>query len=129
LRERGKAVLVSSHILSELSDFCNTAAIMERGHLVACGSLAELGQRLRLRRISVKWRPGGDQAVQMLGAAGVKNLEVQGSGATFDFDGDADALDEVLRTLVTQGVRVTEWRGLEDDLEQIFLRSGAKELM
>ena len=50
-------------------------------------------------------------------------------GATFDFDGGTDALDELLKTLVTQGVRVAEWRGVGDDLEQIFLQSGAKELM
>jgi len=47
----------------------------------------------------------------------------------FDFLGGPDALDELLKTLVTQGVRICEWRGVGDDLEQIFLQSGAKELM
>ena len=35
----------------------------------------------------------------------------------------------VVKTLVMQGVRISEWRGVGDDLEQIFLQSGAKELM
>ena len=61
--------------------------------------------------------------------AGVKNLETAAQGATFEFDGDADALDGLLKTLVMEGVRVTEWRSGSDDLEQIFLQSGAKELM
>jgi len=30
---------------------------------------------------------------------------------------------------VTSGVRIAEWRGVDNDLEQIFLQSGAKELM
>jgi len=47
----------------------------------------------------------------------------------FDFDGETNELDELLKTLVTQGVRISEWRGAGDDLEQIFLQSGAKELM
>jgi ABC-2 type transport system ATP-binding protein len=129
LRAADKAVLVSSHILTELSGFCTQVAIMERGRLVASGSLAELGQRLRLRRMQVKWRADDDRAAPILRAAGVQNLEITGTCVTFDFEGEADALDELLRTLVTSGVRVSEWRPLGDDLEQIFLRSGAKELM
>ena len=70
-----------------------------------------------------------NQALEILNSAGVKNLEAAYLGATFEFDGDADALDELLKTLVVEGVRVTEWRGSGDDLEQIFLQSGAKELM
>jgi len=34
-----------------------------------------------------------------------------------------------LRQLIANGVRVTEWRSLDSDLEQIFLQSGAKGLM
>jgi ABC-2 type transport system ATP-binding protein len=129
LKAADKAVLISSHILSELSGFCTQAAIMERGRLVASGSLAELGQRLRLRRMQVKWRTDSELALPILRAAGVQNLEIVDLGATFDFEGEADALDGLLHTLVTSGVRVSEWRPLGDDLEQIFLRSGAKELM
>jgi ABC-2 type transport system ATP-binding protein len=129
LQEAGKAVLISSHILTELSGFCNKAAIMERGKLVAFGTIAELGRRMNLRRMSVKWRSDDEKASQILKDAGATNVEARGLGAIFDFAGEADALDELLRTLVTQGVRVCEWRGAGDDLEQIFLRSGAKELM
>jgi ABC-2 type transport system ATP-binding protein len=130
LHDLGKAVLISSHILTELSGFCNTAAIMERGKLVMFGNIAELGQKMGARRMSVKWRADGGKALQILKEAGARNLEsaAQG-GATFDFDGGADALDGLLKTLVVEGVRVTEWRSAGDDLEQIFLQSGAKALM
>jgi len=129
LRDAGKTVLISSHILSELSGFCNKAAIMERGKLVKFGTIAELGQQMGTRKMSVKWRADGDQALEILKSASVNNLETGGSGATFDFGGSTDALDELLKTLVTQGIRISEWRGIGDDLEQIFLQSGAKELM
>ena len=130
LRDAGKAVLISSHILTELSGFCNKAAIMERGKLVKFGTIAELGQQMSLRRMSVKWRFNDDRALQILNAAaGLKMIESAAAGATFDFAGEIEALDELLKTLVTQGVRVSEWRGVGDDLEQIFLQSGAKELM
>ncbi len=129
LRETGKAVLISSHILSELSGFCNTAAIMERGKLVTFGTIADLGQKMGSRKMSVKWRTDGDKALEILKAAKVKNLEATANGATFDFDTGTDALDELLKTLIVQGLRISEWRGVGDDLEQIFLQSGAKELM
>ena len=129
LHDMGKAVVISSHILSELSGFCNKAAIMERGKLVMSGTIAELGSRMQTRRMAVKWRIENTKAPEILHNANLKNLQVNNLGATFDFDAAPDALDNLLKTLVTEGVRVTEWRALGDDLEQIFLQSGAKELM
>ena len=129
LRDAGKAVLISSHILTELSGFCNKAAIMERGRLVKFGTLAELGRQMDRHRMSVKWRAGGERAREILKDPTVAKLEPQDGGVLFDFLGGPDALDELLKTLVTQGVRICEWRGVGDDLEQIFLQSGAKELM
>jgi ABC-2 type transport system ATP-binding protein len=129
LRDAGKAVLISSHILSELSGFCNKAAIMERGKLVKSGTIAELGQQMNRRRMSLKWRGEDGKALDILKGEGVKNLETIGASALFDFEGGTDALDELLKTLVVHGVRIAEWRGVGDDLEQIFLQSGAKELM
>jgi hypothetical protein len=81
------------------------------------------------RQMSVKWRNAGGQALKILKDAGVKNLEPTTQGASFEFDDNADALDGLLKILVVEGVRVTEWRGSGDDLEQIFLQSGARELM
>jgi ABC-2 type transport system ATP-binding protein len=129
LRDAGKAVLISSHILTELSGFCNMAAIMERGKLVMFGGIAELGQKMTSRKISVKWRADGDKALDILKSAGVKNLEAQPSGATFQFESSTDALDDVLKALIQQGIRIAEWRAAGDDLEQIFLESGAREVM
>ena len=129
LRDANKAVLISSHILSELSGFCNKAAIMERGKLVMFGTISELGQKLNACKMSVKWRADGDKAQEILRGANVKNLQATRDGATFDFDAGPDALDELLKTLIVRGIRVSEWRSVGDDLEQIFLQSGAKELM
>ena len=129
LHDLGKAVVISSHILSEMSGFCNKAAIMERGKLVTFGTIAELGSRMQSRRMAVKWRVENTKAPDILRNAALKNLQINGLGATFDFDAAPDTLDELLKTLIVEGVRVTEWRAVGDDLEQIFLQSGAKELM
>ncbi len=41
LADQGKAVLISSHILTELSEICDTCAIIEQGRLLATGKVAE----------------------------------------------------------------------------------------
>ena len=46
LADQGKAILISSHILSELQDICNGAVIIEKGGILASGSLDELGGAL-----------------------------------------------------------------------------------
>ena len=45
LASQGKAVLISSHILTELSEICDTCAIIEQGHLLATGTVQEVLSR------------------------------------------------------------------------------------
>ncbi len=51
LRGMGKTILVSSHILSELADFCTSIGIIERGKLLAAGSIQEIQRQLRSHRV------------------------------------------------------------------------------
>src|SRR5271167_650312 len=51
LRGMGKTILVSSHILSELADFCTSIGIIERGKLLAAGSIQEIQRQLRAHRV------------------------------------------------------------------------------
>lgn len=50
LQTMGKTIIVSSHILHELSQFCTHIGIVERGQMVANGSLADIYRALSLRR-------------------------------------------------------------------------------
>ena len=47
----GKTILISSHILSELADFCTSIGIIERGKLLAAGSIQEIQQQIRSHRV------------------------------------------------------------------------------
>ena len=51
LRGMGKTILVSSHILSELADFCTSIGIIERGKLLAAGSIQDIQRQLRTHRV------------------------------------------------------------------------------
>jgi ABC-2 type transport system ATP-binding protein len=51
LRELGKTIFLSSHILTELSDVCTSVGILERGRLVVAGPIGEIAERLRQREL------------------------------------------------------------------------------
>ncbi len=51
LRGMGKTILVSSHILSELADFCTSIGIIERGKLLAAGSIQDITRQLQSHRV------------------------------------------------------------------------------
>jgi ABC-2 type transport system ATP-binding protein len=50
LRELGKTIFLSSHILTELSDICTSVGILERGSLVVSGPIGEIAERLAAGR-------------------------------------------------------------------------------
>ncbi|MEZ4226900.1 MAG: ABC transporter ATP-binding protein [Polyangiaceae bacterium] len=50
LRELGKTIFLSSHILTELSDVCTSVGILERGRLVVAGPIGEIAERLQAQR-------------------------------------------------------------------------------
>jgi ABC-2 type transport system ATP-binding protein len=129
LRAAGKAIVVSSHILTEIAEFCNKVGILERGVMRVSGPVETLAAELGSRSFRVRWRAAGESGDAILAAApGVLVTEGRPDGANFDFHGTETSLDAVLGALVSSGVRVTEWRNASDDLEHVFMKLGAKEI-
>ncbi|MGH3762655.1 ABC transporter ATP-binding protein [Actinophytocola sp.] len=113
-RERGRTVLLSSHILAEVESLCDRVSIIRLGRTVETGTLAEL-RHLTRTSISAELagRPDG-----LADHPGVHDLEVNGNRVRFDVD--TQELDAVLRRLTDAGVR-----GLTSQpptLEELFLR-------
>jgi len=129
LHEAGKAVLISSHLLSELSNFCNKTALVERGKLVAFGTGSGVEQPTH-RRMFMKWRAGDDKALRVLQSDhGVSEIAASGQSATFTFNGGADLLHELLRLLIQHEVHVTEWRSLDEARPLAVSQSAAATVM
>ena len=101
LRDMGKTVLISSHILPELQEVCTDVAIMEGGRLLAAG-------------------PPRDILEQLGGARRVVARLVGGEERTFTVADDVDQA-RVLRDLLDEGVEVLEFRQDGGDLEDLFL--------
>lgn len=106
LARTGKTIIVSSHILSELEDYCSHVAMLDRGRLLFAGSLAEVRRRLPAgRRFRLRAAAGIEKAALQLEALeGVRHVERGASDVVFDLDGDETAVASVVKALVGAGI-------------------------
>ncbi|HZZ73232.1 MAG TPA: ABC transporter ATP-binding protein [Pirellulales bacterium] len=123
----GKTLLVSSHILTELAEMCDTVGIIEQGRLLAVGSVAEIQRGVNKdARRTVRMRVLGDRAAlaawltTRTPAAEVKTLGEE--DVYFSHLGDVEADADLLRDLVQAGFRVHAFAVQESSLEEVFLR-------
>jgi ABC-2 type transport system ATP-binding protein len=113
-RARGRTVLLSSHILSEVEALCDRVTIIRKGRRVETGTLADLRHLTRTSITAELAQPPNGLA----GLPGVHDAEVQGT--TVRLQVDTDRLDAVLRQLTVAGVR--SLTSTPPTLEELFLR-------
>ncbi|MGV9252586.1 ABC transporter ATP-binding protein [Streptomyces sp. NPDC003697] len=113
-RERGRTVLLSSHILSEVEQLCDRVSIIRRGRTVESGSLADLRHLTRTSVVAELAAPPDGLAH----LPGVHGLDVRGNRVRLQVD--TGRLDEVLRSLTASGVR--SLTSTPPTLEELFLR-------
>lgn len=118
-RDRGRTILLSSHILSEVETLCDRVSIIRKGRTVETGSLAALRHLTRTSITAELARPPADLAK----LPGVHGLDVQGHRVRLQTD--TDHLDTVLRALSTAGI--TSLTSSPPTLEELFLRHYAKD--
>ena len=111
LSRMGKTILVSSHILSELADFCTSIGVIERGKLLAAGSIQDIQKQLRTHRV-LKIRLLNSQPQQFESTVknhpAVKAESVNTIDRTIsaEFEGDPAAQADLLRQLMENGAIV-----------------------
>jgi ABC-2 type transport system ATP-binding protein len=128
LAEMGKTLIVTSHILPELSRVCNQVAIITHGKLRAFGTLAEIMKTVSQRRMFEVQLASADQidsAVEVIGPIVESDAEVTGSAAEavvrFRTSKPEDEMGSVLQRLINDGINVTQFREEQSDLEDAFM--------
>ena len=124
LAEAGKAILVSSHILTELAEMCSGFQIIERGRLLRGGSIDDIarekrqGTRLFVRAVGME----PEEIVRkVLDIPGVAKAVPHGVYCAIDIDGDEAAASELLPQLVSRGIKVLEFKIEAVNLEDVFM--------
>lgn len=132
LRAMGKTIVLSSHILTELAELCDTIGILETGRLIASGPLEEIRQHisptrtLRLRLLSQRQQVEDflhhNPQVSELRHPLAPGDPQRDSLLDIDFTGDDQAAAELLENLLQQGVRLSSFGELPTNLEDIYLQ-------
>jgi len=124
LRRQGKTILISSHILTELSDICNAIGIMEKGRVIETGTVDEIRAKIRgLMRLNVEVLEGVSRAERLLESDEmVENLVVEGNRLSVAVKGDADYAATLLEKLISSGVRVSSFAREEANVEEIYMQ-------
>ncbi|MEY2980722.1 MAG: putative transporter ATP-binding protein YbhF [Planctomycetota bacterium] len=123
LSATGKTILISSHILAELSETCDGVLVIEQGRLMASGKIGDIARSVRDRH-RMRLRVLGDQDLAerfLVVQPQVHDVRVVEGRVEFEFAGDEDAAAELLRRAVDGGLRVVEFVAQGANLEEIFM--------
>ncbi|NEP54790.1 MAG: ABC transporter ATP-binding protein, partial [Moorea sp. SIO3C2] len=140
LQKQGMTIVISSHILSDLEDFCTAIGVMELGRLVESSQLQALYQRERPHQqilIStlgqandlapqLNQHPEVD-ACELLPNASEQNQDGQIHRFCIQFTGTTAESAELLRSLIQSGHPITEFAPIQESLEDIFLELGYRQ--
>jgi ABC-2 type transport system ATP-binding protein len=123
LAAQGKAILISSHILTELAEMCDTVAVIERGEIKATGAVADLTKKLRPASVVYVRTLQGAEATEraLLELPGVLRVRHEREGVVFEHEGAPEDLAQTLTALVTRGLSPIEFSPQHLDLEDVFL--------
>jgi ABC-2 type transport system ATP-binding protein len=128
LADRGKTLLVTSHILPELSRICNRVAIITSGRLRALGTLEEITRQLsqrRLMEVLLTRAEQSERAIEQVRQHVEKEAEITFSPAEaavrFSTARSEEDLAGLLSALVGAGVGVAQFREVQSDLEEAFM--------
>lgn len=126
LQRKGKAIIVSSHVLEDLTDLSNKIAVIDQGVLLAFGNTRSLLARLRdSRRWKIRLREPDE--MERLRAFLEERQEVQdvtyhGEHLMVTFSGGEETTEEIHHSLFKEGFRLLEFAEEDLGLEELYLR-------
>ena len=124
LAAAGATVFVSSHILSELAEMCSSLCVMNRGRLLASGTVDQvrhqLGSTERVLTATLLGRH--EEAGRWLASQdSVHDLRIAGPQVIFGFRGSDDAQADLMEGLVRLGIRIRTFEEKRSSFEDILV--------
>jgi ABC-2 type transport system ATP-binding protein len=124
----GKTLIVTSHILPELSRICDQVAIISHGRLRTWGPLTQIMKQVRQQRLIEIQLSAPDQVsqtVKCLRGSLEAEAQVEPSATEaivrFETQRDEAGLQKILASLIREGIPVSQCREVPTDLEDAFL--------
>ncbi|WP_096154380.1 MULTISPECIES: ABC transporter ATP-binding protein [Bacillus] len=124
LKEMGKTIMISSHILPELAEMCDTIGVINGGKLVATGRVEEVHKRLQANKIfHVTVLNDIDGALKFFaGQSTISNVEEKEKNTIiFSFTGSEEEQVDMLHAALQHGLKILNFSQEATDLEDIFM--------
>ena len=120
----GKTILVSSHILSELSQMCTDIGIIDAGKIVLSGSMWEILQKVNdSNPLLIKVCDRREEAIRLLKQdPSVKTIAIRDSDIVVQFHGGQEEEAYLLKRIVDAGIPISGFIREQGDLETIFMQ-------
>jgi len=132
LREQGKALVVSSHILADMEEYCTHVAIMAEGVLVRFGTVAQVAARAggdeRCRYLMVLARSFPGVVSVLSEVPGVACIVEERDQISFEFASGREQAAQLLAALVARQVPVASFVPRSPGLEEAYLRIGIRQV-
>jgi ABC-2 type transport system ATP-binding protein len=124
LASMDKAILISSHILTELTEICNGVVIIEKGNILETGSIAEVMQRSHnTHTVAIRSIDNQEKLFKtLLEMPQVSNARIANQEIHADIDGSHPQAADLLSAIIQQNHKICEFRHVQDDLEDIFMK-------
>lgn len=124
LHSMGKTIVISSHILSELSEMCNSIGIMNRGQLITAGRIEDIMNQLSGgKRIHIQVASGMETATRVLKEqVGVSIESVRENEIVMLFSGADEQISALIGCMIQNQVVLTGFYREEGSLESLFMQ-------
>ena len=124
LRDNGKTIIISSHILMELAEMCTSIGIIERGKMILQGSIEDILETVDTSNpLIIRVYDQVDTAVLLLKREEkIESLTIRGNSIFASFSGNREEEARLLKTLIDNGVLVQSFSREQGSLESLFLK-------
>ena len=124
LSGEGKTIIISSHILTELSGFCSHIALMNEGNIVLHGAVDEIQRKVfDSRKIRISVLGDCDKAVQLIEKFSNTKIEtVRDNEIIVEISAGESELADLNSHLVSKGIKVFSFGEEKTDLEDLFMK-------
>jgi ABC-2 type transport system ATP-binding protein len=123
LKKMNKTILISSHILAELADFCTSIGIIERGQLVVSGSITDIEARISLaRQYRLTAIDPLESIESFLKSIGIDQVNRNSESIEFTCTKTKEEIASILQALVRENFRITSFQPVQANLEDLFMK-------
>jgi len=130
LQRMGKTIVISSHILPELTELCTMIGIIDQGRMRATGPVQDVIRELTSgRRLRIMVMGRRDEALAILKALpSIRTVDMINGAIEAQYEGDDATAASILQALTAAGISVSGFSQLEGGLEDAFLKATSEDV-